>query len=513
MVDILLIFEVHQPYRLRRDFFWGKRAFRRLRKGELFDYYFDREADREIFERASSKCYLPANQILLDLIDEHKSEKRCVEVSFSISGVFLEQCERFGKDVLESFRQLARTGKVEFLSQTYYHSLSSLYPNMEDFAEQVEEHRRALLELFGYRPKVFENTELIYNNGIARSVEDLGFDAICTEGAERILGSNSPNELYQAKGCKELKVLLRNYRLTDDIGFRFSARWWSEWPLTAEKYVNWLASTPGRYVCIFPDYETFGEHHWPETGIHEFLRALPREILKRENLRMATPSEVMAEDETVGTLDVPEPQTISWADVERTTGSWVGNVMQWAYFTSVRDMEKLVKESGDAELVRLWRCFQISDHLYYMFTAGGGPGAVHSYFSPYSNPVDAFIASQSTILDFEERVRMRTFAANEPFKFHKEEGEGGYTSIMACSLTGFYDVLSKAPMESIRFHSAKGDFEAWVRHSLLDADLADKIGELRGSGLDDEKLRSELRRIIHRNLSSRSARLKELGYI
>jgi len=292
LTEIVFVFEVHQPHRLRKNYFWENKTFRRLRKEELFDYYFNHEMDREIFERACKKCYFPSNQILLDLIDEHKREKKQVKVSFSISGVFLEQCEMFNKDLLESFKQLVETGCVELLGQTYYHSLASLYPEREEFIEQVKMHQQTTKDLLGYTPKVFENTELIYNNAIAKTAEDLGYKGIFTEGIERILHGKSPNYMYKPKGCTKIKVLLRNYKLTDDIGFRFSARWWSEWPLTADKYASWLAATPGQCINIFPDYETFGEHHWPETGIHEFLRHLPKKILEWQHLNMATPSDV-----------------------------------------------------------------------------------------------------------------------------------------------------------------------------------------------------------------------------
>jgi len=512
LVDVLLVFEVHQPYRFRRDFFWGKREFRRLGKDELLDNYFDLAADGEIFRRASGKCYLPSNEIILNLIDEYKHGKKEVRVAYSISGIFLEQCERFDRNVLESFRQLASTGRVEFLGQTYYHSLSSLYPNRAEFIEQVEKHRQIMKDLLGYSPKVFENTELIYNNGIAKSVEQLGFSGICTEGAERIIGTGSPNLLLESKGCERLRVILRNYKLTDDIGFRFSNRSWSEWPLTAEKYVQWLVSAPGQYVCIFLDYETFGEHHWPETGIHDFLRKLPAEILSKNNLNLSTPTRVVLEHKPVDVLDVPEARTVSWADIERSTDSWIGNDMQWAFFSEVRDIEKLVKESGDAEFMKLWRYFQISDHLYYMFTAGGGPGAVHSYFSPYAKPIDAFITSQAAFMDFEQRLRAETFAANQPFNFQIAEGEEGYTGVSTLSIKGFSGTLSIVPLRSIEFHRRRGDFEAWLEQSTRDKVLADKIHEINASSIKGEEFRLQLRKTIQHHIELLRTNFRKMGY-
>jgi len=505
LTDIVFVFEVHQPHRLRPKFFWENRLFKRVKKEEFFDYYFAHSLNRDVFERACKKCYFPSNRILLDLIDEHKKERKQVKVSFSISGVFLEQCEMFNKDLLESFRQLAETGCVEFLGQTYYHSLASLYPEREEFIEQVEMHQQVMKDLLGCRTDVFENTELLYNNAIARTVEEMGCKGIFTEGAERILHGRSPNYLYRPKGCRRIKVLLRNYKLTDDIGFRFSARWWSEWPLTADKYADWLAATPGDCVNIFPDYETFGEHHWPETGIHEFLKNLPGEILKRARLRMATPSEVLKKHAAVGEIDVPElGGTVSWADMKRDASGWLGNTMQWAYYTSVRRLEPFVKETEDEEFLRIWRYFQTSDHLYYMFTASGGPGQVHSYFSPFSSPVDAYVTAQSAILDFENRVRIASVTANEPFLFYTGKGEEHYTGVMAWSLEGFVNALRKVSLESIEFHNHNGDFENWAEVSLRDRVSAEEFRKIRLSRKKGENLRKSL-------IEATEKRFKELN--
>jgi alpha-amylase len=497
LTDIVFVFEVHQPYRLRKDFFWENRVFKRLKREELFNHYFHHASDREIFDRACKKCYFPANQILLNLIDKHKREKKQVRVSFSISGVFLEQCEMFNKDLLDSFKQLAKTGCVEFLCQTYYHSLASLYPEREEFIEQIKMHQQIMEDLFGFTPMIFENTELLYNNAIAKTVEKLGFKGIFTEGVERILHGKSPNYLYTPRGCEKIKVLLRNYKLTDDIGFRFSARWWSEWPLTADKYASWLAATPGHCINIFPDYETFGEHHWPETGIHDFLKHLPGEILKFWHLRMATPSEVIEKYASVGEVDVPElGGTVSWADLERDASCWLGNTMQWAYYTSVRRLEPLVKETEDKDFLNIWRYFQTSDHLYYMFIAGGAPGEVHSYFSPFNTPMDAYVTAQSAILDFENRVRVTSITANEPFLFYKGIGDKNYTGIMVWSLKGFVKALQKIDIKSIEFHNNRGDFEKWAENSLLDKTLARQLRKIRLSNLKREELKKSIVKIV-----------------
>jgi len=493
MTDIVFIFEVHQPHRLRRNLFWEGKVFRRLKKEELFNYYFDNEVDREIFKRAARKCYFPSNQILLDLIDRHKHERKQVKVSFSISGVFLEQCEMFDHDLLETFRQLGATGRVEFLNQTYYHSISSLYPDKEEFIEQAKMHRQTVKDLLGYVPNVFENTELLYNNTIAKTVEALGYKGIYTEGIEKILGEKSPNYIYTPKGSRKIRVLLRNYKLTDDIGFRFSARWWPEWPLTADKYAGWLASTPGVCINIFPDYETFGEHHWPETGIHSFLQHLPEEILRFEHLQMATPSEVVDRHAPAGEIDVPETGgTVSWADIQRDQTGWLGNVMQWAYYTTLRRLEPFIKEADDSEFLKLWRDFQISDHLYYMFTAGGGPGEVHSYFSPFESPMDAFAAAQTLLTDFEARLRMAILTANEPFLFYTGVGKEYYTGTMAWSLKGFIKALKEVNAKAIEFHVCNGDFESWAKNSLKDQKLAFKFKEIKDSEEKGEKLRKTI---------------------
>jgi alpha-amylase len=494
LTDIVFVFEVHQPHRLRKDLHWQNQLFKRTQEKELFNYYFDNEVDREVFSRAARKCYYPSNQILLEQIDAHKRSRKHVKFAFSISGVFLEQCEAFEPDLLESFKQLAASGHVEFLDQTYYHSVAGLYPEKDEFIEQVRQHQEIIKSLLGYTPKVFENTELLYNNSIAQTVESLGYSGIYTEGVEKILAGKSPNNLYTARETEgKIRVLLRNYKLTDDIGFRFSARWWPEWPLTADKYGRWLAEQVGQCVNIFPDYETFGEHHWPETGIHDFLRHLPDEILKWGNLRMATPSETLAAHEPQGEVDVPESKgAVSWADVERDSTGWLGNTMQWAYYTSIRRLEPLVRESGDPELVRLWRNFQTSDHLYYMFTKGGGPGEVHSYFSPYETPLNAYVAAQTSILDFEARVRSITQAANQAFLFYTGSGEENYTGITAFSLAGFIKGVEKASVEALEFHNRRGDFASWATNSLMDPALGKDLKASALAKTKGEVLRKKL---------------------
>jgi alpha-amylase len=493
LVDLLFIFKVHQPYRIRESFFWERNLFKRKTKKELFDFYFDNSKNKEIFDRAAKKCYFPANDILLALVDRFKRERKRVKISFSISGVFLEQCESFNTDLLESFRQLSATGCVEFLDQPYYHSLAGLYPVRDEFIEQVLMHRQLMKSLFNSKPVAFENTELMYNNAIAKVVDKMGYNAIFTEGIDRILKGRSPNYVYKAKDCEKLRVLLRNFKLTDDVAFRFSVRTWSDWPLTADKYANWLAATQGQCVTIFPDYETFGEHHWPETGIHDFLRNLPLEIFKHENLSMSTPSEVLNKHGPAGEIDVAElGGTVSWADINRDTSGWLGNTMQWAYYTTSKEMEPLVKESDDHELLRLWRHFLTSDHLYYMFSAGGAPGEVHSYFSPYKTPTDAFVTAQGALLDFESKLRDYTCAANEPFLFYRGSGEENFTEIKVWTLIGFLHTIQAIEIASIEFHNHNADFEKWATLSLRDETLTKQLKHIRASQVQGEQLRKSL---------------------
>lgn len=511
MTDVCLGFEVHQPFRLRKNFFWDRLEFQGASNRDLANLYFDQAHNREIFERAATKCYFPSNEILLQQIEAHKSERKKAKFTFSISGIFLEQCELWNRDLLDSFRKLAETGCVEFLAQSYYHSLASLWEDKEEWLEQIKLQSRAMKDLLTVEPRFFENTEFLFNNSIARTVEKLGYEGTFTEGVDRVLGWRSPNYVYKAAGCDRLRVLLRNHRLTDDFGFRFSARWWPEWPLTADKFSGWLAATPGQCIVLFADYETFGEHHWPESGIHDFLRHLPGEILKYEHLCMSTPSDVLDRHQPVGEIDVDDFSTISWADIERDTSCWLGNTMQWAYYQAVRSLAPLVKESRDVELKRIWRYLQSSDHLYYMFTAGGGPGEVHSYFSPYGTPWDAFITCISVYEDFKARLTENTCGAASPFHFYEDENQ--YTGTSAYSLKGLLEALTKVDAKSTRFHLKRGDLHKWIKEALRDPELAKKLPRSRLEKLSDSQLKRTLRRIVSDRLrnASRSYWLERAG--
>jgi alpha-amylase len=401
MTRINLCFEVHQPLRLKAHFNPD------VKSDGLIDHYFDMKKNEDIFNKVAHKCYLPANAAVLHAIDNLGKKFR---VTYSISGVFLDQCEMFNPDVLESFKQLADTGCVEFLGQTYYHSLASLWGNdREEFVRQVEMHRERIKDLFGQRPIVFENTELIYNNMVAKTVAGLGFRGIFAEGCDHLLdGWKSPNYLYTPPGHIEnsIKIFLRNYKLSDDIGYRFSARWWEEWPLTAEKYAAWLASTPGEVINIFIDYETFGEHHWKDTGILWFLGSLPFEISKRKNLKFTTPRRCLTLPAR-GELDVFEYDTISWADMERDTSAWLGNRMQQHAYEEIKALKHWVDVSNNEEMKKVWRYLQNSDHLYYLCTKGWGDGDVHTYFSPFGTAEDGFYTIHRIVSDIKWKITNR----------------------------------------------------------------------------------------------------------
>ena len=360
--------------------------------------YFDENANKEICERVAKKCYLPANELMLKLINETAGK---FKLAYSITGIALEQFERYAPEVIDSFKKLADTGCVEFLSETYYHSLASLFSEKE-FDFQVQKHSEKIEELFGVKPSVFRNTELIYNNQLASFAERIGFKGILTEGADHVLGWQSPNYVYKPKGTQSIGLLMKNYKLSDDIAFRFSDKSWEHWPLTTEKFSDWIKSVDDAHsVNLFMDYETLGEHHWEETGIFQFFEALPAKLIS-EGLVFSTPSEILELYEPKAEIDIEK--TISWADVERDTSAWLSNKMQTDAASELYKMEELVKSSGNAELLASWRMLTTSDHLYYMSTKEMNDGAVHNYFSPYKTPYDSFISYMNIISDISKRV-------------------------------------------------------------------------------------------------------------
>ncbi len=376
MASVCFYFQVHQPFRLRRFSIFDRGAD-----------YFDNPANGELLRKVATKCYLPTNAVLLELAERYGER---FKVAFSLSGLVIEQFQRFAPEVLESFRRLAETGVVEFLGETYYHSLAFLYSRQE-FMEQVNLHRELMKRLFGQTPHVLRNTELIYNNELGKAAGELGYSVVLCEGADHLLGARSPTFLYTPPGVPNVKLLLKNYRLSDDIAFRFSNQGWPEYPLTAEKFARWVHQVNGHgyVVNLFLDYETFGEHQWAETGIFDFLRTLPAAIFKLPDVDFKTPRECGAAYDASGEYDVPH--MISWADTERDLSAWLGNAMQSNALHELYRLEPQVKARGDEALLHDWRRLQTSDHFYYMSTKHFADGDVHKYFNPYDSPYDGFI--------------------------------------------------------------------------------------------------------------------------
>jgi alpha-amylase len=389
---ICFYFQVHQPFRLKR--------YRFFDLGHDH-YYYDDYSNESIMRKVASKCYLPANAIIHDLILKHKGK---FKVTFSLSGLAINQFRLYAPEVLESFRKLAETGMVEFLAETNSHSLVSLRSRSE-FERQVENHKEMLKQFLGVEPTSFRNTELIYSDQIGSWVADMGFKAILTEGAKHVLGWKSPNFLYCNSINPRLKVLLRNFVLSDDIGFRFSNREWNSWPLTADKYASWInkLAPKSELLNIFLDYETFGEHNWKETGIFEFLEHMPGAILKKTPFKFMTPTEVADYLQPVSAIGIPSP--ISWADEERDITAWLGNELQVAALDKLYSLAAKVNKCEDLQIKKDWEYLQSSDHFYYMATKFFSDGAVHAYFNPYETPYDAFMNYMNVLSDFEIRLK------------------------------------------------------------------------------------------------------------
>ena len=387
--NICLYFQVHQPTRLRlyRFFDIGKDS-----------HYYDDFANRTILRRVASKCYLPMNELLQRAIKENKGK---FKVAFSITGTVLEQFDRYAPEVIDSFKALIDTGCVEILCETYNHSLSALKNGIE-LRNQVEKQKLALKEYFGVEPKVFRNTELIYSDEIGAELYDMGFKTVLTEGAKHIMGWRSPNYVYSNDRQPRQKLLLRNYTFSDDIAFRFSNRGWNEWPLTADKFVGWIREAEGDIINLFMDYETFGEHQNADSGIFDFMEALPKAALGTGELSFVTPSEAAARLKPVSALEVPQP--ISWADEERDVTAWLGNELQQDSFNKLYDLVEKLSIIDDPVLWQDFGHLQESDHFYYMCTKYFSDGDVHKYFNPYDTPYEAFINYMNVLSDFIIRV-------------------------------------------------------------------------------------------------------------
>ena len=390
MSSVVFYFEVHQPRRLYPGH--NIKVHDVKTPEDLEKALFNDKLNKEILERVAHKCYRPMNNLLLEKIDELKKERRPFKVSMSVTGTLLDQLEKYDRDTLELFKDLADTGKVEFLGETYYHSLSSFWgkgTRRPEFEEQVEMHKQAVKDLLGYNVKFFRNTELLLNTSIAKTAYKMGFKGILGEGIDKVLQGRSPDHVYKFKGSK-MKVLLRNYMLSDDMSYRFSARWFEHWPLTADKFSAWLGALQGETINLFMDYETFGEHQWESTGIFWFMKALPNEILNHKHMDFMTPSEAIKRYPVRGEVDIGDFDTISWADIERDTSAWLGNSMQMLSFEELKRLEPVVKKTKNSTLLRIWRNLQTSDQLYYQCTKNWNDGDVHKYFSPHGTPHESF---------------------------------------------------------------------------------------------------------------------------
>jgi alpha-amylase len=462
MTQICIGFEVHQPYRLNRMFSPDPK----IKKKDLFDHYFD-NLNKEILLRVVDKCYYPATKLILEKLDEGFA------CSFSMSGILIEQLEKWSRDTLSLFEEVARHKNTEMIGQTYYHSIASCFSDKSEFRDQVKMHSELMHDLFKVSPAIFENTEFTFNNEVAATIRDMGFNGIFTEGVDRVLDWRSPDYLYT---CRELPVLLRNTKLSDDIAFRFANRTWDRYPLTADTYAHWIASSTGDVINIFLDYETFGEHFWKETGIFDFLRALPDELNKRDVVPVL-PSQVVSQYSPVGDIDVHE--TISWADLEKDTSAWMGNDRQQTAFHAVQSARAYAVNKP------LWRYLQTSDHFYYMASKYGTCGEVHTYFS-HHEAEDAFQTYMKILADYESRnIRvmknrksakiLRTLSPEHAFHF---ACPGGFIGHTAYNLDQFEELLYFVPQDSLNYHQERGDFARWITDVLDDPQLAESIDGL-----------------------------------
>ncbi|MEO5691009.1 MAG: glycoside hydrolase family 57 protein [Candidatus Saccharimonadales bacterium] len=391
--SIVLYLHVHQPFRIR--------PYSIFSAGYEHDYFSDEEVNehatnQSILHKVADKSYIPTNDMLIELLEKHPEFR----LSISITGVFIEQCRLWAPEVLKSFQRLVATDRVEIVAETYHHSLAYFYSKTE-FEAQVKQHAAIIQDVFSVTPTAFRNTELAYYNEIGEWADKQGYKAIITEGWDAVLGWKSPNYVYTPPHAKSTKLLLKNYRLSDDIAFRFSNKQWPEWPLTVEKYMSWLPKGDDQVLNLFMDYETFGEHQWEETGIFNFMREFVRTISTSTQYNFATITEA-ASCEAKDTISMP--YTVTWADSERDLSAWLGNAMQQEALKYLYELEHAVLDSKDGKLLDDWRKLQTSDHVYYMSTKFSHDGNVHAYFSPYESPYDAFMYFMNAVRDIRWRI-------------------------------------------------------------------------------------------------------------
>ena len=404
MKTICFYFQIHQPFRLRR--------YRFFDIGNNH-YYYDDFQNEEIFHRISEKCYLPANRAIMEMIRKSGGK---FKVAFSISGTSLEQMEIYAPEVIDSFRELAGLGCVEFLAETYAHSLASI-GDPEEFKAQVRMHTEKVKALFGVEPKVFRNTELIYSDDISELVYELGFEGMLTEGAKHVLGWKSPNYVYASAIRPQLKLLLKNDRFSEDLSIRFDDHSWKEYPLTADKYISAISATAEgeKIINAFMNYEVLGSMHAADTGIFDFFKALPQ-YAERNDITFSLPSEIFAQTRPVDSISVPYP--MSWVDEEKDCSSWLGNVLQQEAFRKLNEISERVRLCENRRIKQDWIYLQSSDHLYYMSTKH------YNLFSPYDNPYDAFNNYMNVLSDFILRVE-----AQFPSSIENEELNSLLTTI------------------------------------------------------------------------------------
>jgi len=400
---IVLYLHTHQPFRVR--------SYSVFDTAVNHDYFnepvYNCERNNEnIFKKVAQKSYRPMNEMLERLLNRHPDFK----ISFSITGTFIEQAEQWAPDVIESFKRLIATGRVEIIAETYYHSLAFFY-SLSEFEKQVEIHQNKIRDLFGLETKVFRNTELAYNDALAKWADGKGFKGILAEGWDPILEWRSPNHVYRPAGTENIALLLKNYKLSDDVAFRFSDKGWSQWPLSAGTYNTWVNDALGdqQIVNLFMDYETFGEHQWKDTGIFDFYESFVGNWLSNPDNTFYTASEAIDAFEPVGEISMPN--TVTWADNERDLTAWLGNSMQQEALRYLYEMEDDIIKSNDICLIGDWRKLQTSDHVYYMCTKWFNDGDVHAYFSPYSSPYDAFLYFMNAVRD----LRWRLYHNKEEF--------------------------------------------------------------------------------------------------
>jgi len=391
---IVLYLHVHQPYRIRHYTIFDTAV-----RHDYFDApYESPESNERVLKKVAEKSYLPANQRLLKLLQQHPEFK----LSLSLSGLVIEQLERWSPEALQSFKDLCATGRVEIVAETFHHSLAFFYSRPE-FETQVAMHRQKVQEVFGQTPRVFRNTELAYNNELAQWADQAGYRGVLTEGWDPVLGWRSPNFVYRPVGTEQIRLLMKNYKLSDDIAFRFGDHDWKEWPLTADKFAHWMSEDHNATnFNLFMDYETFGEHQWEASGVFDFLEHLPGEWLKTDDHTFMTVSEAADSFEPADEVDVPH--IITWADTERDLSAWTGNAMQTGAIQALYDLESRILETGDWALIEDWRRLQTSDHFYYMCTKWFNDGDIHAYFSPYETPYVAYINFMNAFRDLQVRL-------------------------------------------------------------------------------------------------------------